>query len=122
MKLDNDLFPTNMNMVKLKGKKVMVRPSQVEPAKGKKVIIGEERKLRMVKPKSLEVCRWKRNEGNKPQSRPKATFDILMDKYREGRADIKEYENRTIRFGKPKHMVSMDQVGSSAAGNSSNGK
>jgi hypothetical protein len=65
MKLDKDSFPTNMNMVELEGKKVMVRLSQAELMKGKEVIIGEERKSRMVKPKSLEVGRWKRNERSK---------------------------------------------------------
>jgi hypothetical protein len=39
MKLDKDQFPVNMNMVELKGKKVLVQPSQAETIKGKKVII-----------------------------------------------------------------------------------
>jgi hypothetical protein len=30
MNLDKDPFPTNMNMVELDGKKVLVRPSQAE--------------------------------------------------------------------------------------------
>jgi hypothetical protein len=51
MKLNKDLFPANMDIIELKGKKVMVQPSQAESMKGKDVIIGEERKLRMVKPK-----------------------------------------------------------------------
>jgi hypothetical protein len=42
MKLDKDQFLTNMNMVKLNEKKVLVRPSQAESTKGKEVIIGEE--------------------------------------------------------------------------------
>jgi hypothetical protein len=57
MKLDKDLFLSNMNVVKLEGKKVMVQPSQAESIKGKDVNIGEERKLRMVKPKSPEAGR-----------------------------------------------------------------
>jgi hypothetical protein len=52
MKLDKDPFLTNMNMVKLKGKKVLVQPSQAETTKGKEVVIGEERPLKMIKPKS----------------------------------------------------------------------
>jgi hypothetical protein len=52
MKLDKDSFPTNMNMVELDGKKVLVQPSQTESIKGKEVIIGEERPPRMIKPKS----------------------------------------------------------------------
>jgi hypothetical protein len=42
IKLDKDPFLVNMNMVELEGKKVLVRPSQVETTKGKEVVIGEE--------------------------------------------------------------------------------
>jgi hypothetical protein len=52
MKLDNDPFWANMNMVELEGKKVLVMPSQDESTKGKDVIIGEEQPPRMIKPKS----------------------------------------------------------------------
>jgi hypothetical protein len=52
MKLDNDPFRTNINVVKLKGKKVLVWPSQAETTKEKEVLIGEEWPLRMIKPKS----------------------------------------------------------------------
>jgi hypothetical protein len=52
MKLDNDLFSMNMNMIELEGKKVLVQPSQAETTKGKKVVIEEERLPRMVKPQS----------------------------------------------------------------------
>jgi hypothetical protein len=37
---------------RIEGKKVLVRPSQAEMTKGKEVVIGEERPLRMIKPKS----------------------------------------------------------------------
>jgi hypothetical protein len=52
MKLNKDPFPTNMNMVELDGKKVLVRPSQTESTKSKEIVIGEERPPRMIKPKS----------------------------------------------------------------------
>jgi hypothetical protein len=42
IKLDKDSFLTNMNMVELDGKKVLVQPSQTELTKGKDVITGEE--------------------------------------------------------------------------------
>jgi hypothetical protein len=51
MKLDKYPFLTNMNMIDLNGKKVLVRPSQAESTKGKEVIRGEERPPRMIKPK-----------------------------------------------------------------------
>jgi hypothetical protein len=53
---------------------------------GKDIIVGEERPPRMIKPKSLKDDQWQKNEGGKPQQRPNATFDILMAKYKEGRA------------------------------------
>jgi hypothetical protein len=54
MKLDKDPFPTNMNMVELEGKKVLVQPSQAKTIKGKEVVIGEERPSRMIKPKNAK--------------------------------------------------------------------
>jgi hypothetical protein len=51
MKLDNDPFPVNMNMVELKGKKVLVWPSLAEMTKGKEAIIGEDWPPRIIKPK-----------------------------------------------------------------------
>jgi hypothetical protein len=61
--------------------------------KGKEVVIGEEQPSRMIKPKSPKDDQLKKNEGSKPQRRPRATFDILMDKYKEGRAGIRGHEN-----------------------------
>jgi hypothetical protein len=119
MKLDKDTFPANMNMVELKGKKVLVRPSQAESTKGKDVIIREERPPRMIKPKSPKGGQWQKNEGGKQQQCPKATFDIFMVKYKEGRADIRGHENRTIRNTKPDSLVSLDLASTSIAESSS---
>jgi hypothetical protein len=55
MKLDKDLFPANVNMIELNGKKVLVRPSQAESTKGKEVVIGEERQTWMIRPKNPEI-------------------------------------------------------------------
>jgi hypothetical protein len=65
VKLDKDLFPANMHMVELDGK-VLVQPSQAESTKGKEVVIGEERPLKMIKPKSPKDGQWQKNEGSKP--------------------------------------------------------
>jgi hypothetical protein len=89
MKLDKDPFPINMNKVELSGKKVLVQPSQSKSTKGKEVVIGEEWPPRMIKPKSLKDGQWQKNEQSKPLQRPKATFDIFMAKYKEGRAGIR---------------------------------
>jgi hypothetical protein len=48
MKLDKDSFLANMNMIELDGK-ILVRPSQAESTKGKEIVIGEERPLRLIK-------------------------------------------------------------------------
>jgi hypothetical protein len=102
MKLHKDPFPVNMNMIELDGKKVLVRPSQTESTMGKEVVIGEEWPPRMIEPK-----------------RPKATFDILMAKYKEGRADIRGHENQTIQNTKSDSPVSLSQTSTSVARSSS---
>jgi hypothetical protein len=89
MKLDKDLFPMNMNIVELDGKKVLVQPSQAESTKGKEVVIGEERPPRMIRPKSPKDGQWQKNEGSNLQRCPKSTFDILMAKYKKGRVGIR---------------------------------
>jgi hypothetical protein len=73
----------------------------------------------MIKPKSLKDSQWQKNERIKPQHRPKATFDILLAKYKEGRADIREHENWTIRNAKPDSPVSLSQAITSTEGSSS---
>jgi hypothetical protein len=118
MKLDRDPFLANMNMIELEGKKVLVRPSQAETTDGKEVIIGEEWPPRMIKPTSLTDGQWQKKEGDKPQCLPKATFDILMAKYKEGRADIWEPKNQAIRNPKLDGKVSLSQASSSAIGSS----
>jgi hypothetical protein len=96
MKLDKGSFPVNMNIIEVDGKKVLVRPSQAKSNKAKRVIIGEERPSRMTKPKILKAGQWPKNEKSKPLQRPKDTFNILVSKYKEGRANIRGHENRTI--------------------------
>jgi hypothetical protein len=63
MKLDEDPFPMNMNIVQLEGKKVIIQPSQAESTKGKDVVVGEERQPRMIKPKSPKHDKWKKMRG-----------------------------------------------------------
>jgi hypothetical protein len=62
MKLNKNSFPTNMNMVEVNGKKVLVRPSHAESTKGKEVVIDEERQPRKIRTKNLEIGHWKKNE------------------------------------------------------------
>jgi hypothetical protein len=120
MKLNKDTFLTNMNMVEIDGKKVLVQPSQVKSTKGKEVVIGEERLPRMIKLKSPKDGQWQMNESSKPQQCPKAIFDILLAKYKEGRANIRECENWTIQKAKPDSPVPLSHASKSATGSSSN--
>jgi hypothetical protein len=119
MKLDNVQFPTNMNMVTLNGKKVLVQPSYDESAKGKEVVIGEELPPWIIKPKSPKDGEWQKNEGSKAQQHQKATFNILMAKYKEGRANIRGHENWTIRNIKSDSLISLSEASTSTIGSSS---
>jgi hypothetical protein len=118
MKLDKDPFPVNMNMVELDGKRVLVWSSQTESTKGKEIVTGEERPPRMIKPKSPKDGQWQKNKGSKPQQHTKATFDILMAKYKEGRAGIRGHKNRTIRNPKSDSSVFQSQASTSTVGGS----
>jgi hypothetical protein len=119
MKFDKGPFPVNMNMVNLVGKKVLVRSSQAESTKGKDIVIGEEQPPKMIKPKSPKDDQWQKNDGDKPQQCSKATFNILMAKYKEGRVGIRGHKNWTIQNTKPDSSVSLGQARTSTAGNSS---
>jgi hypothetical protein len=70
----------------------------------------------MIKPKSSKDDQWQKNERSKPQRCPKATFDILMAKYKEARAAIRGHENWTIQDTKSYILVSLSQASTSTAG------
>lgn len=80
MKLDHNPFP--INVIDFENKKVLVRPDQRESTRGKNVIVAEESRPRMIKPKSPEVNVWKINDGGKKR-RPlfKPTTKYLLNKY-----------------------------------------
>jgi hypothetical protein len=123
MKLDKDPFLVNMNMVEPEGKMVLVRSSQAESTKGNDIIVGEERPPRMIKSKSPKGGHWQKNEGGgggKQHQCPKATFDILITKYKEGRAGIRGPKNWSIRNTKPDSLVSLGQASTSTTWSSSN--
>jgi hypothetical protein len=82
------------------------------------VVIGKEQPPRIIKPESPKDDQWKKNERSKPPQHPKATFDILMAKYKEDRADIRGCKNWTIQNAKSDNPVSLSQA-SSFAGQSS---
>jgi hypothetical protein len=64
MKLDLDPIP--VAMINFEEKKVLVWTDQAGSTKGKRVVVSDELRARMVKPKSLEPRVWKRNGQRKP--------------------------------------------------------
>jgi hypothetical protein len=72
----------------------------------------------MIKPKSLKDGQWQKNEGSKPQQRSKATFDIRMVKYKEGRDGIRGCKNWTIQNTKPDSPVFLNRASTFVIGSS----
>jgi hypothetical protein len=58
MKLDTDLFPTNVNLINFEEKRVLVCTSQADMTPGKSVIVSDEPRQRMVKPRIPELGVW----------------------------------------------------------------
>jgi hypothetical protein len=81
MRLDTEPFPTNVNVTDFKGKKVLVRTSQADMTKGKDVIILDEPRAGMVKPRSLEPRVWKVYQRRWTGPSVKPTSSMLLDKY-----------------------------------------
>jgi hypothetical protein len=79
MKLDTDLFP--MSMIELGEKKILVCSSQANTTRGKNVIVSDELRSQMVKPRDPEVGTWKENYAIRPVRRVKPTSSMLIDKY-----------------------------------------
>jgi hypothetical protein len=74
----------------------------------------------MIKPKSLKHGQWQKNKEGKLLQHSKATFDILMAKYKECRAGITGHKNRTIRKSKQDSPVSLSPGSTSTVEGSSN--
>jgi hypothetical protein len=58
-----------------------VQTDQAVTTKGKNVVISDDLKLKMIKPKSLEVSVWKVNERKRVQPVFKPTSEFLLNKY-----------------------------------------
>jgi hypothetical protein len=80
MKLDTDPFP--INVVKLGERKILVHTSQASTTRGKNVIVSDELRNQMVKPRSREVGVWKENFVRRPVQRVKPMSIMLIDKYK----------------------------------------
>jgi hypothetical protein len=73
----------------------------------------------MIKAKSPKGGQWQKNEGRKLQQHPKATFDILMAKYKEGRASFRDHKNQAIQNTRLNNPVYLGQASASTIGSSS---
>jgi hypothetical protein len=62
MKLDTDPFLANVITKNFKEVKVLVRPEQADSTRGKNVIVSDEPRPRMLKPRSPEPGVWKVNQ------------------------------------------------------------
>jgi hypothetical protein len=80
MRLDADPFLVNMNMINFKEKQVLVRTSQADTTKGKRVIVSDEPKLRMITLENPEPGKWKVNQGRQ-DFKVRVTSSMLLDKY-----------------------------------------
>jgi hypothetical protein len=81
MKLDMDLFLMNVNMINFEEKTVLVCMSQANMTKGNNVIMSDEPRARMMKPKNLELDVWKVNEMKWSRPRIKPMSSMLLEKY-----------------------------------------
>jgi hypothetical protein len=81
MRLDTDPFPANVNVINFEEMKVLVHPDQADTTKGKSVIVSDEPRVRMLKPRNPEPGKWKVNQWPGPCHRVKSTSYMLLEKY-----------------------------------------
>jgi hypothetical protein len=79
MKLDVD--PFLVNTIGFKEKAILVRTDQADTTKGKNVIMSNEFRKRMIKPRSPKVGVWKENTPHKPICRVKPNSSMLIENY-----------------------------------------
>jgi hypothetical protein len=81
MKLDTDPFPMNVNMINFEEKRVLVWKRQEETTRGKNVIVSDEPRARVLKPRSPEAGVWKVNQKRWSGPRVMPTSNKLLEKY-----------------------------------------
>jgi hypothetical protein len=67
MKLDADTFP--MDLINFEEKRVLVRTYQADSTQGKKVIMSDELRRRLMRPTNPKVGVWKDNMLRKSYAR-----------------------------------------------------
>jgi hypothetical protein len=79
MKLDID--PFLVDMIVFKEKRVLVRTDQVATTEGKRVVVSDDLRQIMLKPKNPEPGVWKDNVMKKSHAKWRLTSKFLMEKY-----------------------------------------
>jgi hypothetical protein len=70
-----------LNLIIFEEKRVLVRTDQADTTRGKKVIVSDEPRLKMMVPKNPEPGEWKVNRSSRPTVRVKVTSSLLLKKY-----------------------------------------
>jgi hypothetical protein len=65
MKMYTDPFP--VDVINFEEKKILVRSDQAESTRGKNVVVSDQLRTCMMKPKNLEIGVWKENLPRKPR-------------------------------------------------------
>jgi hypothetical protein len=79
MKLDVDPFP--VDVINFEEKKVLVCTDQANITEGKNMIVCNDLRVGMIKPRNPKVRVWKRNMQRKKHQEWKPTSSFLMEKY-----------------------------------------
>jgi hypothetical protein len=79
MKLDVDPFP--VDMINFEEKRVLVRTNQAATTEGRRVVVSDELRQRLLKPKNLEPGMWKDNVMRKSHGKWRPNSKFLMEKY-----------------------------------------
>jgi hypothetical protein len=79
MKVNVD--PFLVDMINFEEKKVLVHSDQASMTRGKNVVVSDELRAQMMKPRNPEVGMWKRNMPRKSRPRWEPTSSFLMEKY-----------------------------------------
>jgi hypothetical protein len=83
MKLDTDPFLANVNTINFKEVMVLVCPEEAGSTCDKNVVVLDEPRPRMLKPRSPELDIWKTNQRWWSGLRVTPTSDMLIEKYSE---------------------------------------
>jgi hypothetical protein len=68
-------------VIDFEGKKVLDHPSQANTTKGKSVVMSDEPRVKMLKPRNPKPGKWRDNRQPEPHHRVKPTSDMLLEKF-----------------------------------------